>query len=134
MMPIDPYIHGYIAGEEHHQDKDIIIREGSKGYWIYMILEGKVKVKKKTPRGLATIHTLSEGDIIGEMILWPAGEGERIASAVADGPAVLGLLDTDRIIREYESLSPRLKSLLRGLIMKLNETTRKAVSLAAETA
>ena len=55
MMPIDPYVHGYIAREEHHQDKDIIIREGSKGYWIYVILEGKVKVKKK---GYKVIHRL----------------------------------------------------------------------------
>lgn len=133
-MPIDQSVYGYIAREERHQDKDIIIREGSKGYWIYLILEGKVKVKKKTPKGLATIHTLTEGDIIGEMILWPVGEGERIASALADGPTVLGLLDTDRIIKEYESLPPRMKSLLKSLILKLNETTKKAVSLAAEAA
>jgi len=132
-MPIDQSVYGYIAKEERHQDKDYIIKEGSKGYWIYVILEGKVKVKKKTPKGLVTIHTLSEGDIIGEMILWPAGEGERIASVIAEGPTVLGLLDTDRIIKEYESVSPRLKNLLKDLILKLNETTRKAVSLAAET-
>jgi len=133
-MPIDPLVYEYIAKEERHQDKDYIIREGSKGYWIYVILEGKVKVKKKTSKGLVTIHTLSEGDIIGELILWPVGEGERIASAIADGPAVLGLLDTDRIISEYESLTPRIKSLFKSLILKLNDTTRKAVLLAAETA
>lgn len=133
-MPIDQSVYGYIAREEHHQDKDYIIKEGSQGSWIYVILEGKVKVKKKTPKGIVTIHTLTEGDLIGEMILWQTGDGERIASVIAEGPTVLGLLDTDRIIMEYESLSPRMKSLLKSLILKLNETTKKAVSLAVETA
>ena len=31
-MPIDQSVYGYIAKEERHQDKDIIIKEGSKGY------------------------------------------------------------------------------------------------------
>ena len=132
-MTIDPCVYGYIAKEESYQDNDYIVREGSKGYWIYVILEGKVKVKKKTPKGLVTINTLTEGDIYGETILWQEGKGERTASVMADGPAVLGVLDTERIIDHYESISPRIKSLLKALIMRLDETTQKAVSLAAES-
>jgi CRP-like cAMP-binding protein len=131
-MPIDQCIYGYIAGEERHSDKDVIIREGSKGYWIYVILEGKVKLQKKIPRGTVTINILTKGDIFGEMILWPDGKWERNASVISDGPTVLGILDTERIIKEYEAISPRLRSLLKALMGRLDETTNRAISLASE--
>jgi len=132
-MTIDEFTYAFIAKEEDYSDNDYIIKEGTSGDWVYIILEGKVKVKKMTAKGLITVDTLKEGEIFGEMILWQAGRGSRTASIVADGPVKVGVLDTEALLKEYEKLSPRLKGLMKSLIKRLSETTQKAVTIAVET-
>ncbi|MBN1626552.1 MAG: cyclic nucleotide-binding domain-containing protein [Deltaproteobacteria bacterium] len=132
-MPVDEFTYAFIAKEENYSDNDYIIKEGTSGDWVYIILKGKVKVKKMTAKGLITVDTLREGEIFGEMILWQAGRGARTASVVADGPVKVGVLDTEALLKEYEKLSPRLKGLMKSLIKRLSETTQKAVTIAVET-
>lgn len=134
-MPIDEFVYAFVAKEENYKDNDYIIKEGTSGSWVYLILEGKVKVKKVTAKGLITVDTLKEGDIFGEMILWhwQAGHAARTASVIADGNVRVGVLDTEALLKEYEKLSPRLKDLMKSLIKRLGETTQKAVTLAVES-
>lgn len=54
----------------------------------------------------------------------------RTASVVADGQVKLGVIDKDRLEKEYEALSPQLKSLVRTMVLRLEETTKKASLLA----
>ena len=123
----------YIAQEEEYDEGEAIIKEGSRGDWVYLILQGRVKVRKMISKGMVTIDTLFEGDIFGEMILWQSGKGARSASVIADTYVKVGVLDTQRLIKEYESISPRLKNLIKSLIQRLADTTNKAVILAVET-
>ena len=132
-MPIDDYLFFYVAQEEEYNEGETIIEEGSRGDWIYLMLQGRVKVKKTTPKGKVTIDTLAEGDIFGEMILWQSGKGARSASVIADSYVKVGVLDTQRLIEEYESVSPRLKTLIRSLIQRLADTTNKAVILTVDS-
>lgn len=132
-MPVDQIIYGYVASEESYDDKAVVIEEGSKGKWLYVVLEGQVKVKKRTRKGPVTIETLKEGAIIGEMALFDRGEGIRSASIVADGPTRLGVLDSERLVNEYEALSPHLRGLIRSLVIRLKETTAKASALVLES-
>jgi CRP/FNR family transcriptional regulator, cyclic AMP receptor protein len=131
-MTIDQFLYSYVAEEEDFNDNDVIIKEGTSGDWIYIILEGKVKIKKQTKKGLLTIDTLKEGDIFGEMVLWQLSQGTRTASVIADGPVKAGVLEIDFLLRDYETLSPRLKGLMRSLIKRLSDTTQKVVSLAVD--
>ena len=132
-MSVDAFIYGYIVGEESYEGNDHIIKEGSKGDWVYVVLEGQVKVKKLTSKGMVTIDTLKEGEIFGEMILLQLGKAARSASVTADGPVKVGILSTERLLQDYESISPRIKILLRSLIMRLAETTKNAAILAVES-
>ncbi len=131
-MAIENFLYSYISQEEEYDKGALIIKEGSKGKWAYLILHGTVKVKKKTPKGVVTIDTLSDGDIFGEMILWQAGEGSRTASVIAETGVRVGVLDTELFMKEYESISPRLKSLIGSLIQRLATTTQRAVKLAID--
>jgi CRP-like cAMP-binding protein len=97
------------------------------------MLQGKARVKKTTPKGRVAIDTLLEGDIFGEMILWQSGKGARSASIVAETQVKVGVLDTKRLLKEYESISPRLKSLIKSLIQRLSDTTNKAVILTVDS-
>jgi CRP-like cAMP-binding protein len=133
-MAVDQLLYVYVLNEEDYPANSVIVREGSKGDWMYVILEGKVKVKKNMPKGMVTIGTLKEGDILGEMALFDTVVADRIrtASAIADGPVKVGVLDTDRLLKDFQSVSPQLKVLTRTLVKRLSDTTQRAVNLAME--
>jgi len=132
-MTIDPILHAFVASEETYSDGEAIIREGSKTDWVYVILEGHVKIKKKTSRGLVTISTLKKGAILGEMAFLTASKGVRSVSAVAiDGPVRVGLLDSQRLVRDYEIVSPRLKNLIDLLIKKLRMANDRVCELVTK--
>ena len=128
-MAIDPVVLGYVVEEEQYPDQAVIIEEGSKGDWAYVVLQGKVKVIKKAPKGLISVDTLEKGAIFGEMAMFHKGEALRTASVVADGPVQVGVLDRDRLFAAYANVSPRIKSLIETMIDRLEDTTNAITGL-----
>ncbi|RLB79965.1 MAG: hypothetical protein DRH24_11570 [Deltaproteobacteria bacterium] len=128
-MTVNSQVLMYIVSEESFSDKAVIIKEGSIGDWVYVILEGRVKIKKQTSGGLLTVDTLSEGDFVGEMAMLKQGNSTRTVSAVADGPVVLGLLDSVRLAQEWEAQPTRIKKVISNLIQNLEEVTKKAADM-----
>jgi len=128
-MTVNSQVLGYIVSEESFSDKAVIIEEGSIGDWFYVILEGRVKIKKQAFGGLLTIDTLSEGDFVGEMAMFKQSNSIRTALAVADGPVVLGVLDSLRLAQEWDVQPTRIKKLISNLIQNLEEATKKAADM-----
>jgi CRP-like cAMP-binding protein len=128
-MPISPELYSYVINEERHADKSVIIKEGAHGNWTYLVLEGRVKVKKQTPNGMVTIDKIGEGEMFGEMALLQEGDADRTATVIADGPVLLGMLDTHRIVEELSHLSPQLRKFLYTLSKRLKSSTAKVVSI-----
>jgi CRP-like cAMP-binding protein len=128
-MTVDSKVIDYMVKEERFSDKAVIIKEGSIGSWVYIILEGRVKIKKQTSKGLLTVDTLSKGSFLGEMAMLKQGNNKRSASAIADGPVVLGVLDSVRLLQEWEAQPVRIKKLISKLIQNLEETTQKAADM-----
>ncbi|RLB21626.1 MAG: hypothetical protein DRG76_08565, partial [Deltaproteobacteria bacterium] len=64
-MAISKVIYDYVVSEENYGDRAEIIQEGTKGRWAFLVLEGEVKVKKKTPMGWLTVDTIKKGAILG---------------------------------------------------------------------
>jgi len=125
-----PALHSYIVEETTYSDGEVIIEEGSQGSWIYVILEGSAKVKKRTPRGMITVDILREGEVFGEMVFLEGGKGPRSASIIAaEGQVKVGLLDTQKLIDDYEAVASELKTLIRSLMLKLRNTTSKVCSI-----
>jgi CRP/FNR family transcriptional regulator, cyclic AMP receptor protein len=128
-MTVNSQVIEYIVSEESYSDKAVIVKEGSVGDWVYVILEGRVKIKKRTSGGLLTIDTLSEGDFVGEMAMLKKSNSTRTAWAVADGPVVLGVLDSVRLVQEWESQPAKIKKLISNLIQNIEESTQKAADM-----
>jgi CRP-like cAMP-binding protein len=119
----------YLSGEETYESGEIIIEEGSIIKWVYVVLEGQLKVKKRTEAGTVTIDTLKKGAVLGEMALLGKFQNGRSASVIAaDGPVKLGVLDFHLLLKDYESLSPRLKLLIDTLVMRLKESNQRIAS------
>lgn len=133
-MAIDPQIYNYVVNEETFPDKAIIFREGGSSSWVYIILEGQVKLKKQTVKGQLTIDTLKEGHFIGESSLLHKGISMRTISAVAEGPVMLGTLDTARLNEEWERQPLRLKKLISNLMRHLEEASDKVADLVNRSA
>ena len=125
-----PALHSYVVEETAYSDGEVIIEEGSKGSWIYVILEGSAKVKKRTPRGMITIDILREGEVFGEMVFLEGGKSPRSASIIAaEGQVKVGLFDTQKLIDDYEAVPSELKTLIGSLMLKLRNTTSKVCSI-----
>ena len=126
MVEIDPFL---ILEEEEYKDGDVILREGTSTDWIYIVLEGQVRIQKSTPKGSVSITTLGEERVVGEMAFLEKGKVPRAASAVALGYVRLGVLDHDKLTKEYDSLSPLFKKLILTLVRRLRNVTDAAVRL-----
>jgi len=133
-MEIHQMLQIYQASEETYESGEIIVEEGTRGDWIYIILEGQAKVTKRTAAGIVTMDTLKKGAIIGEMALFGKAQTERTASVIAaDGAVRVNVLDFQQLLKDHESLSPALRSLITTLIMRLkaeNETVAAFVVAA----
>jgi CRP/FNR family cyclic AMP-dependent transcriptional regulator len=130
-MPLHPTFHAYIASEEFYPDGSVIVEEGTVGDWVYVILEGSAKVRKKTLKGLVTIDTLKEGDVFGEMGFLEGGKRFRSASVVASEDVWVGILDGEKLTRDFETIPSNLRALIRSLVLKLREITTSVCSLAS---
>jgi len=130
-MPVHPSVHAYVASEEFYPNESVIIEEGNVGDWVYVILEGSAKVRKKTPKGMVTVDTLKEGDVFGEMGFLEGGKRLRSASVIASGDVWVGVLDGEKLTRDFEQIPSNLKALIRSLVLKLRETTTKVCSLVS---
>jgi CRP-like cAMP-binding protein len=129
-MSINPALHAYVVDEKSYSRGEVIIEEGHSGDWVYVILKGSAKVMKRTSKGMVTLETLQKGEVIGEMVFLLGGKEARSASVVATEDTVqIGILDTSKLLRDYETVAPELKPLIRSLIKKLRDTTSKVCSI-----
>jgi len=120
----------YVVEEEDFSDGKKIIKEGSHGKWIWVILEGMVRVVRETPMGPLTVAHLGEGCFIGTFASFLFQEYARSASVTAVGDVRLGLLDTQLLSAEFRLLSPELRGLLISMDGRLRKTTERVVQLA----
>jgi len=124
-MAVDPRLQAYVVNEQLYLDGTVIVEEGSVGNWVFVVLEGSARVKKKTDKGQITLDVLKEGDIFGEMEFLEGAKRPRTASLLASGDVWVGILDVDRLLKDYQLVSPKLRILIRSLMAKYKETTTK---------
>ncbi len=124
--------YSHILEEEDYRDGERIIREGAHGKWIWVILDGMVRVTRETPSGPLTVAKLGQGCFVGTVTALSFLEYARSASVIGEGNVRLGLLDTERLSREYTSLSPELRSILLSVDGRLRQVTDRVVELFAK--
>jgi len=96
-----------------YSDGDTIVEEGTMGVGFYMVIDGKVEVRK----GTKTLAKLSKGQFFGEMSL--IDEEPRSADVVAVAPTKCFTLSTwvfSALIKQHPELAlPMLKELAKRL-------------------
>jgi CRP-like cAMP-binding protein len=122
----------YVIDEEEFHDGEKIVTEGGHGNWIWVILEGSVKMTRETSHGPMTIARLGEGCFVGTLKSFLSPKHVRNATVTAVGNVQLGVLDTQRLSQDYASLSSDFKGLLLSLDGRLKKITDAAVDLSAK--
>jgi len=123
----------YILEEEEFYEGKTIVKEGSHGKWIWVLLEGTVKISKETQRGPLTLLHLGEGCYIGTFSSLLFHDYARSATVTAAGDVRLGLLDTQRLADEFYALPNEFRGMLLSLDRRLKKTTDRVADLALKS-
>jgi CRP/FNR family cyclic AMP-dependent transcriptional regulator len=108
-----------IASEESHGDGYVIIKEGSPGDWVYLILSGTVEISKSVEGKKVVIELLKEGEVFGELSF--LGGTKRTATATAVGDVHLGLIDRATLDAEFNKLSTDFRTILSAIVMRFEK-------------
>ena len=118
-----------MVNEEGFRDGDSIVKGGKYGKWVWVILEGMVEVIRETANSdPITIARLGQGSYIGTFSALLFEEYSRSSTVTAIGDVWLGLLDTERLAREYTSLPHE----FRGILLSMDSRLRKISDLAVD--
>lgn len=126
----DVFFEIYVVGEETYKDGDTIFHEGRFSDWVYVVLDGEVRMLKKGEKREIVLAELGKGEIFGEMAFLERGMTPRSASAIANGPVKLGILDKEAVSMEFYRLPPYLRELITGLNRKVRRVTDSVVDFA----
>ena len=98
---------------EHFESDEIVFREGDRGDWLYIVVEGQVDVLRNVPgRGDVILRTLGPGECFGEIAL--VGESARTATVRSRSSVNLLAVDRDAFQALFANLPP-----LRGFFEQL---------------
>ncbi len=75
---------------------DVVFRQGDAGKReAYLVHDGKVEVRRRTPNGEQVLRTLAKGDLLGEVAFF--SDGPRSATALAIGCVTLLVVPADHL-------------------------------------
>jgi CRP-like cAMP-binding protein len=97
-------------GIRKFKDGEIIFKEDTWPYYVYVLREGKARVLKNVDKRQVVIGTLTRGDIFGEMDF--LGRTKRTVSVIADGDAVVGMITRDVFVKFVDKLPPSVQARL----------------------
>ncbi len=111
---------------QEFKDGDVIIREGTYGDWVCVLIKGKVQISRVVKGEKLVVDELNEGDILGEFSFI---DGEpRFATASAVGDVRIGIFNKMALDDEFNKLSKEFKEILFSIIKRLRNTTAKLSS------
>lgn len=119
--PLVDYI--YVLDEEEFLDGKEIVTQEKHGKWFWVILSGTVEVVLITPAGHARIARLTDGSFIGSIGSLIQKGKVRSATIIAVGRVQLGILDFDRLFREFSGLSEKFQGILVSFDSRLRQIT-----------
>lgn len=123
--PLVDYMH--VVDEEEFYDGEIIVEEGKHGNWIWIILEGQVDIVRESAKGPLTVLKIGDGAFVGSLDTLMTRGSTRGATAIARGNVQLGVLDSQRLSREFIAMSPELKKIMTSLDRRLQRVTSRYV-------
>ncbi len=115
---------------QRYSDGDVIISEGIVSNNVFIILEGKVNITKKSDKKNVLVAQLKEGDVFGEMGL--ISGKVRSANCMAVGNVTIGVIDKEKFSQLIDNLPEDLQAVVRALVSRLRFTTEQLSRIGTE--
>jgi CRP/FNR family transcriptional regulator len=131
-MELPESITAYIRNRLSFKQGQAVFEEGSQARHVFIIMQGRVRIRKQTPNGLLTLGVLDPGHVLGETSLFDKAAQQRGATAIAETDVVLGVLDREKLEQELSLISPVQQEILAGLARRIRLNTASAALLAGD--
>jgi CRP/FNR family cyclic AMP-dependent transcriptional regulator len=118
-----------LASEETYEDGQVIIKEGSSGDWIYVVLSGRVEISKTIGGSKFVVERLEPGDTFGEIGF--LGSVKRTATVTAVGKTTLGIIDREFILAEFNKLSSDFRAIIVSMAKKFEKMVSRITEFSA---
>jgi CRP/FNR family cyclic AMP-dependent transcriptional regulator len=119
------------ASEETYDDGYVIIKDGTSGDWLYVVLSGAVEISKMIEGRKYVIDVLKPGEIIGEVGF--LGGKKRTATATAVGQTTLGIVDRTALDAEFNELSSDLRNILMAMARRFEKLVNRVVEFSSRS-
>jgi CRP-like cAMP-binding protein len=129
-MELPESIAACVRNHLNFKQGQIVFEEGGKARHVFIIMQGKVRIRKHTPKGMVTLAVLDQGHVLGETSFFDKDAQLRGAAAVAETDVVLGVLVREKLEQELSCISPVQQEILAGLARRIRHTTATAALLA----
>lgn len=119
------------ASEETYDDGHVILKEGTSGDWLYVVLSGAVEISKMIQGKKYVIDVLKEGELFGEVGF--LGGKRRTATATAIGQTTLGIVDRTALDAEYNELSSDLRNILMAMAKRFEKMVNRVIDFSSRS-
>jgi CRP/FNR family cyclic AMP-dependent transcriptional regulator len=119
------------ASEETYEDGYVVIKEGTSGDWLYVVLSGAVEISKMIDGKKYVIDVLKPGEILGEVGF--LGGKRRTATARTIGQTTLGIVDRTALDKEFNELSSDLRNILLAMAKRFEKMVTRVVEFSTRS-
>jgi len=108
---------------------ELIIKEGNFGIAVYRIVSGKVRIYTESKEGGVFESILGPGKILGDMTFWHRANEPYLFSAVALEDTDLEVWHLQRLLIEYERISPIMRYLSDQTLKRIKKMNKLLIHL-----
>ena len=106
---------------------DVILKEGDQGEFTYLILQGKVEIRKGyLGDNPVTLTTLGPGNVIGELSLFDGTV--HMATVVAVENTEVSAMSRDEFMRLVDSMDSVMKGIVGMMVARLRQVVGELLS------
>ena len=119
-----------VVDEEFFQPEAAIVKQGRFGAWIWVVLDGEVRMDKEIDNRIVPVARMGRGAFVGSAGNFGMQPNPRNATVRAVSEVQLGVLDSQRIAKEYTGFP----DLVKALISSRDTFQRKVFDFMAKSA
>jgi uncharacterized protein (TIGR02266 family) len=119
------------VSEDTYQDGHVLLKEGTSGNWIYVVLSGAVEISKTIDGKKYVIDVLRPGEVFGEVGF--IGGKKRTATATTIGQTVIGVVDRTSLDGEFNKLSSDFRAILQAMANRFEKMVNRVVEFSSRS-
>jgi uncharacterized protein (TIGR02266 family) len=119
------------VSEDTYQDGHVLLKEGTSGNWLYVVLSGAVEISKMIDGKKYVIDVLRPGEVFGEVGF--IGGKKRTATATTIGQTVVGAVDRTSLDGEFNKLSSDFRAILQAMANRFEKMVNRVVEFSSRS-